>query len=146
LTSGISRLFFKNRKNAARSLKYIFPILPRDFEIIVDEVYEESTINGAKASDWQNGSIGFLKMNINLLPELHRISCPALFIQGDKDNAVNPKFTKEAASKIQNAKLVILENHGHWPNRQSPEKVNLIILEFLNCAILTEPTNPAPKK
>jgi len=132
LTSGISKLFFKKRKTTALSLKYIFPVLPPDFDSIVDEVYEEALLNGTKASDWQNNSIGFFKMKINLMPELHRISCPALFIQGDKDAAVNPKFTTEASSKIQNAKLIILENHGHWLNRQSPEKVNGIILDFLN--------------
>ena len=132
LTSSMSRFFFRNKKIATWSLKQMFPILPQDFDSIVDDALEEAQRNGVKASDWQNNSIGFLKMNVYFMPELHRITCPALFIQGDKDVGVNPKFTKEAASKIANAKLVILENHGHWTNRQSPEKVNAIILDFFN--------------
>ncbi len=103
-----------------------------DFDNIVDNIFEEFSRNGVSASNWQNSSIGFLKMKVYLMPELHRISCPALFIQGNKDVAVNPKHTAEAVNKIPKAKLVVLENHGHWPNRQSPEKVNTIILNFLN--------------
>ena len=132
LTNGISRLFFINRRTAEWSLKKMFPVLPKDFDSIVDDVLEEASNNGAGASDWQNNSIGFLKMKVYVTPELHRISCPALFIQGGKDFAVRPKYTKEAANKILKAKLVVLENHGHWSNRQSPEIVNTIILDFLN--------------
>jgi pimeloyl-ACP methyl ester carboxylesterase len=132
LTNGISRLLFINRKIAKWSLKHMFPVLPQDFDSIVDDVLEEASANGVSASDWQNHSIGFLKMKVYLMPELHRITCPALFIQGDKDIAVNPKYTIEAANKIPDAKLVMLENHGHWSNRQSPEKVNAIIKDFLD--------------
>jgi pimeloyl-ACP methyl ester carboxylesterase len=132
LTNGISRLLFINRKIAETSLKKIFPVLPRDFDSIVDDVLKEVSVNGAGASDWQNHSIGFLKMKIYLMPELHRIACPTLFIQGDKDRAVNPKHTAEAVNKISKANRIVLENHGHWLNRQSPEKVNTIILDFLN--------------
>ena len=131
LTSGISRFFFRNKKAAAWALKKMFPVLPQDFDSIVDGVLEEAAANGVHASDWQNHSIGFLKMNVYLIPELHRITCPALFIQGDKDVGVNPKFTMESAKKVPDAKFVLLENHGHWANRQSPEKVNAIILDFL---------------
>lgn len=132
LTSAISRLLFINRGLAKWSLKFMFPDLPHDFDSIVDDILEEVSANGVKASDWQNHSIGFLKMRIYLMPEPHRIACPAIFIQGDKDLAVNPKYTREAAKKISKAKLVILENQGHWPNRQSPEKVNTIILDFFD--------------
>lgn len=132
LTNSISRLFFINRRTAEWALKKMFPVLPQDFDNIVDDVLEEVSVNGVGASDWQNNSIGFLKMKIYLIPELHRISCPALFIQGDKDVAVHPKHTKEVVNKILKAKLVVLENHGHWSNRQSPETVNTIILDFLN--------------
>lgn len=132
LTSGISRLLIINRKIARRSLKAIFPVLPHDFESIVDDVLDEASVNGVRASDWQNSSIGFLKMKVYLTPELHKITCPALFIQGDRDLAVNPGHTIKAVEQISQAELVMLENHGHWVNRQSPEKVNTIILSFLN--------------
>ncbi|MDR2602288.1 MAG: alpha/beta hydrolase [Spirochaetaceae bacterium] len=132
LTNGVSRLFFINRRTAEWSLKMMFPVIPKDFDSIVDDVLEEARINGVGASDWQNNSISFFKMNVYLTPELHRISCPALLIQGGKDAAVKPKHTKEAAKRIPKSKLIVLENHGHWSNRQSPEIVNKLILDFLN--------------
>ena len=131
LTSSVSRFFFRNKKIATWSLKKMFPVLPHDFDNIVDDVLQEAERNGVKASDWQNHSIKLLKMNVYLRPELHHISCPTLFIQGDKDIGVNPKFTIEAANRVPNAKIVLLQNHGHWVNRQSPENVNRIILDFL---------------
>jgi len=30
-----------------------------------------------------------------------------------------------------NARLELLKQHGHWPNRQSPELVNRLIVTFL---------------
>lgn len=47
------------------------------------------------------------------------------------DIAVDPKFTMEAARLAPGARLVILENNGHWPNRQSPDRVNTLIAAFL---------------
>lgn len=132
LTSGVSRLLFINHRMAKWSAKALFPVLPQDFDSIVDDILKEASVNGIRASDWQNNSIGFLKMEVYLTPELYRVACPALFIQGDKDLAINPKHTIEAVNQIPQAKLILLENHGHWPNRQSPEKVNAIILDFLN--------------
>lgn len=132
LTSGISRLLFISRRIAKWSLKILFPVPPRDFDSIVDDLLEEASANGVRASDWQNHSINFTGMNIYLMPEFHRIACPVMFIQGDKDVAVKPEYTAEAVNRIPEAKLIMLENHGHWPNRQSPEKVNRIILDFLD--------------
>lgn len=127
----ISTLLLRNRTLAEWSCRALFPTPPPDFEDVVEDVLAEARRNGAGASDWQNASIGFLKMRVDLSPELHRIACPTLFIQGDKDPAVNPKFTREAAGRVPGARLVMLEGHGHWPSRQSPERVNALIAEFL---------------
>ena len=132
LTSALSRLLLINRKTAEWSIRKIFPVLPADIDSIVDDILDEASANGVRASDWQNHSIGFLKMKIYLMSELHKITCPCLFIQGSKDVAVQPKHTTEATKRISTAKLVTLENTGHWSNRQSPEKVNKIILDFLD--------------
>lgn len=132
LSRRVSTLLLRNRTMVAwlvRSSMFAGP--SPDFDDVVDDILREATANGVGASDWQNDSIGFLDMKINLMPELHRITCPALFIQGDKDVGVNPKFTVEAASRIEGAQLAMLEGHGHWPNRQSPERVNALIAAFL---------------
>jgi pimeloyl-ACP methyl ester carboxylesterase len=132
LTKSISKLYFVNRRKTEKASKAILIEPPSDFDEIVDEVMLEAANNGAGATDWQNNSIGFLRMKVYLVPELHKITCPCLFIQGVKDVAISPKQAAKAAGHIPTAKFVLLENTGHWPNRQSPEKVNRMILDFLN--------------
>ncbi len=102
-----------------------------DFDAVVDGILTEVRENGVRASDWQNGSIGFWRMKVDLMPELHRIGCPVLFIQGDKDVAVRPRFTEEAARRVENSEFVLLKDHGHWVNRQSPDKIAALVTAFL---------------
>lgn len=132
LLDAIFTPMMRNRRAAAASARWLFPSLPSDFDEIVDEIVLEARRHGAGATDWQNDSIGFFKMKVDLMDEIHRITCPVLFIQGDRDPAVNPKFTAEAARRVPGARLEMLEGHGHWPNRQSPDRVNALVAAFLS--------------
>ncbi len=102
-----------------------------DFDEIVDEYHADVVANGSGSSDWQNGSIGFRKMTVDLRPRLHEIRCPALLIQGSKDAGVSPVHTRAAADVIPNATYELIEGAGHWSNRQCPERVNALITDFL---------------
>lgn len=84
--------------------------------------------------------VGFFKMNLDLRPRLHEIACPTMFIQGDRDVAVKARHTSDAARRIPNARLEIAPGNGHWSNRQSPELVNRLIVDFL--ANQPPPKNP----
>jgi pimeloyl-ACP methyl ester carboxylesterase len=132
IMSRLSTLVFRSRRMVrllGRRGLFAGPV--RDFDEIVDDILAEVRAHGAGASDVQNDSIGFLKMRLDLRPRLHEISCPTLFIQGDKDIAVRPKRTIDAARLVPGARLEILEGNGHWSTRQSPELVNGLIAEFL---------------
>lgn len=132
LTAAVSRLMFRSRAGVERLVRTgLFAGPSPDFDDVVDDIIEEIRTNGVSASDWQNGSIGFWSMNVDLTGDLQRINCPTLFIQGDRDVAVPAKFTEAAARRVPGAKLVVLESHGHWPNRQSPERVNALVRGFL---------------
>ncbi|WP_306368219.1 alpha/beta fold hydrolase [Nocardiopsis sp. CC223A] len=102
-----------------------------DFDAIVDEVLEEVRANGAGSSDWQNASIGLTRMNVDLRPRLGEISCPALFVQGDRDIGVPPKRTAAAAAAVPGARLEVIEGAGHWVNRQCPDRVAELVRGFL---------------
>ncbi len=102
-----------------------------DFDEIVDEYHSDAVANGSGSSDWQNGSIGFRRMNVDLRPRLHELQCPTLIIQGDKDVGIAPKHTRAAAEAIPNASYELIEETGHWPNRQRPDLVNGLISAFL---------------
>src|SRR5699024_12135986 len=71
-----------------------------DFDEIVDEYHADVIENGSGSSDWQNQSIGFLKLNVDLRPRLHEIQCPTLIIQGSKDIGIDRKSTRLNSSHV----------------------------------------------
>ncbi len=133
LTSGLSHMMLSSRSGVKRLVRTgLFAGPSHDFDDVVDDILAEVRANGVRASDWQNASIGFWRMNVDLMPDLHRIECPVLFIQGDKDVAVPPARTREAADRVKDAEFVLLEGHGHWPNRQSPDRIADLVTRFLD--------------
>ena len=132
LNSTLPARMFRTREGVANFLRRgLFAGPVEDFDSIVDEVLEEARVNGTGSSDWQNASIGPWRMRVDLRPRLGEISCPTLFLQGDKDVGVRPARTAEAARRVPGARLEVLEGHGHWLNRQSPERVNALVRDFL---------------
>ncbi|GAB3716511.1 alpha/beta fold hydrolase [Nocardiopsis nanhaiensis] len=137
LNTTLPEMMFSSRRRVEAFLsRGLFPTPAPDQEQVIDELMVEVEANGASSSDWQNNSIGFWRMNVDLRPRLGQISCPALFIQGDKDVGVRPMNTVRAAKAVPGARIELLAGHGHWPNRQSPEKVNRLVRDFL-----TEPSS-----
>lgn len=125
-------LFFRSRAACAwfaRTALFAGPV--DDFEEIVDAYHTDVLRNGAGSSDWQNESIGFCRMRVDLRPQLHTISCPTLFIQGSRDRGVHPKHTRAAADAVPGARFELLAGVGHWASRQEPERVNDLITVFL---------------
>ena len=88
--------------------------------------------DGAGSSDWQNSSIGPLRMRVDLRPRLPEISCPALFIQGADDVGVPLQRTIATAGAVPGSRLEVLPGVGHWANRQQPDRVNRLIIDFLD--------------
>ena len=132
LNSTLPERMFRTRESVAGFLRRgLFAGPVEDFDSIVEEVLEEARVSGTGSSDWQNASIGPWRMRVDLRPRVAEISCPTLFIQGDKDVGVRPGRTVEAARRVPGARLEILEGNGHWVNRQSPDRVNALVREFL---------------
>lgn len=132
LNRTVPTMIFRSRAACAwfaRTSLFAGPV--DDFDEIIDEYHADVLANGSGSSDWQNGSIGFRRMNVDLRPRLHEIECPALIIQGSKDVGVAPAKSREAADAIPNARYELIEGAGHWSNRQCPELVNGLITEFL---------------
>ncbi|MEV4836395.1 alpha/beta hydrolase [Nonomuraea sp. NPDC049486] len=132
LNRTIPSLVFRSRAACAwfaRRALFAGPVA--DFEEIVDEYHADVLANGAGSSDWQNDSIGFRRMRVDLRPELPTISCPTLFIQGSHDAGVRPRHTRAAAGLVPGARFELIEGAGHWSNRQEPERVNALITGFL---------------
>lgn len=132
LNTTLPGLMMRSRPGVERFVRAsLIPGPVADFDAIVDEVIEEARTNGSGSSDWQNASIGFTRMNVDLRPRLGEISCPALFIQGGRDIGVPPKRTAEVAAAVPGARLEAIEEAGHWVNRQCPDRVEELVRDFL---------------
>lgn len=133
LNRTLPSLIFKDRARVARfAERALFAGPVEDFDDIVDEIVAEARVSGAGSSDWQNASIGPLRMRVDLRPRLHEIAAPVLLIQGSEDVGVAPKRTRAAAELIPDCRLEVLQGAGHWSNRQMPGTVNTLISRFLH--------------
>ena len=131
LNTTLPGLMVRNRKTTAafaRRARFAGPV--PDFDDVVTEIMDEAA-DGAGSSDWQNASIGPFRMKVDLRPRLHEIACPTLFIQGADDVGVPMKRTVAAAGAVPGARLEVLPGVGHWANRQQPDRVNQLIIDFL---------------
>ena len=61
--------------------------------------------------------------------ELCKVSCPALIVCGEKDNA-NKKASKELASYLSDSHFHELLKAGHEANIESPEELATVLQEF----------------
>lgn len=132
LNRTLPTLIFRSRGACAwfaRTCLFAGPV--DDFDEIIDEYHADVLTNGCGSSDWQNDSIAFRRMRVDLRPRLHEIRCPALIIQGSKDIGVAPEKSRAAANAIPKSRFELIEGAGHWSNRQCPERVNGLIGEFL---------------
>ncbi len=65
------------------------------------------------------------------LDRLNEIRVPTLIIHGREDKAVPLRWAEEAHKRIAGSKLVVIDNAGHWPQREKPEEFNRVLVEFL---------------
>ena len=60
------------------------------------------------------------------------INCPTLILTGDEDYGNSPEMSKEICKQIDNSQTIILRGMRHMALIESHEKVNKIIIKFLN--------------
>ncbi|MBM3130423.1 MAG: alpha/beta fold hydrolase [Chloroflexi bacterium] len=68
----------------------------------------------------------------DLPQDLARVTAPTLIVWGEKDRAVPVRHGAYHTRALPNAKLVIVENAGHIPQYEYPDKVNELLLRFLD--------------
>ena len=66
---------------------------------------------------------------LDLRDSLYKVSCPALIVCGEKDNA-NKKASKELASYLSDAHFHELLKTGHEANIESPEELAMVLQRF----------------
>jgi pimeloyl-ACP methyl ester carboxylesterase len=86
-----------------------------------------------------------ISSEFNLEEEVKQISVPTLILQGANDLMVPPKNAEMLAENISKSKLVLLEGGPHLSLFEQYEKVNQVILTFLD-EVEKGHFRPEPKK
>jgi 2-hydroxy-6-oxonona-2,4-dienedioate hydrolase len=96
---------------------------------LVDEVFE--TVNN-RAKAIRVITLAKSALRHNLRTELQKIDIPVNLIWGKNDN-ITPLFVGEEFEKlISDAKLEVIDECGHAPMMEHPEKFNQLLEQFLN--------------
>ncbi|MEM5775220.1 MAG: alpha/beta fold hydrolase, partial [Anaerolineaceae bacterium] len=122
-----------NRKLLRSSLKMLLHNDQRVTDQLVDLAVEE-TLRPDSAKAWnvfQESEVTWKGTRTSYMDRLSEIEKPVLLIHGRQDQAVPLDCSIQASRLIKGARLEILENCGHWPQRDQPEIFNRLTAEFL---------------
>jgi len=71
-------------------------------------------------------------LTFDLRPDLTRVTAPTLIVAGQEDFILHPSACREAADSIANARLVVMEDVGHFPWVERPEELTRLVDLFLD--------------
>jgi pimeloyl-ACP methyl ester carboxylesterase len=100
-------------------------------EVLCEEAKLKHTNRERAMDDWQLEGLAPFRLRFNLLPELHRLSFPTLWLRGQNDPLVGQAVMEQAASLAPCGTLRVVEHAGHLLPLDQPEEVNRLITEFL---------------
>lgn len=105
----------------------------------VHKEIDSNTINGfIQRMTLPNAKMAFMstvlgvRNSVPLSERLAKISVPALIVWGKHDTLIPITYSKDFVSSIKNCQFVEMENSGHTPYVEEPEKFSEIVLRFLN--------------
>lgn len=97
--------------------------------LVTEEVQRPGA--GAAFRSFQKNEMTWRGMRTVYMDRLPEIRVPTLILHGAQDQLVPPRFAQEAHQKIEGSQLVMLENAGHWPQREQPEEFLKVVEKFL---------------
>ncbi len=123
-----------NRETVKLSLGKIVHNLEIISEDLIDEIAENAAARGAGRA-WRSyleNEMNWSGFQNDLPGRLGEITQPTLIIHGSKDRLIPVKWAKKAHHLIPDSRLCILEQCGHWPQREKPVEFHEVVLEFLD--------------
>jgi len=72
--------------------------------------------------------------------ELERITCPVLLVWGRHDVMVFQTGAERVIAAVADAELVTIEDCGHCPQLEAPDRLAELLLEFPKCGSFPTPT------
>ncbi|WP_254272719.1 alpha/beta fold hydrolase [Haloarcula marina] len=94
----------------------------------VDAVVDRRTVRAMRR--WQRSEFQRTGFETDYSGRLGEIAAPTLLVHGNDDPLLPRSWSKRAASTLADSQLEILENCGHCPPRERPERFNRLVRSF----------------
>jgi len=94
----------------------------------VNSVVDRQTVRAMRR--WQRSEFRRGGFRTNYADRLDDLSVPTLLIHGDEDPLLPPAWSRKAASALPESELKLVENCGHNPPRECPERFNSAVRSF----------------
>jgi proline iminopeptidase len=116
-------------------------VLKKYYEIYFRSYFHDQSLSSSMNLDqtettWANGDTVYNLLwedrleAFNIYDQLAAVRCPTLIVHGDFD-PVPLEYAQEIHETIENSKLVILENSGHFSYIETPAKFYSVVTDFL---------------
>ena len=126
------------KKRVAPSIKAMFSRPDR----LPDTWYDSAADEFLRVFKTARGRVAFFSAARNIYLEepygedgfwdrLPKLTRPALFVWGDRDRLVPASFARHVVKALPNATSVVLEDCGHVPQYEHPERTHKLIRDFL---------------
>lgn len=104
------------------------------------------------APDWERGILNFTRASLNdrardlrqdrdyvsILSSLGHAAPPILIVHGEKDKFVPLDNSVRLAEELPTASIVIMDNCGHIPHEESPQRFSDVVADFLQSVYNTD--------
>ena len=102
---------------------------PQDAEKISLDFSKESVVSGIKTMEVLTNTT-WLNPNFNLLPSIQNIKAPTLIVHG-KNDLIAIEDIEKIGEAIASAKIIYVNNCGHFPYIEQPQGTFSVIKEFI---------------
>ncbi|GGO03233.1 MULTISPECIES: alpha/beta fold hydrolase [Haloarcula] len=101
---------------------------PQDLVDDVDSVVDRRTVRAMRR--WQRSEFRRNGFRTDYSDRLEEVSAPTLLVHGEADPLLPQSWSKRAAATLADSELEIVENCGHCPPRERPERFNRVLRSF----------------
>ena len=122
----------RSRSLAGYSLRSIFHDPKRITPELVDQVYAEirRPYPGRAFEAFQRSELLPGRLRTVYMPRLSELRLPVLLVHGEHDPLVPLQAARQAQARLPDARLEVIPGCGHWPQRERPDLVNPLLVEF----------------
>jgi pimeloyl-ACP methyl ester carboxylesterase len=122
----------RSRSLAGYSLRSIFHDPKRIAPELVDQVYAEirRPYPGRAFEAIQRSELLPGRLRTVYMPRLGELRLPVLLVHGEFDPLVPLQAARQAQARLPDARLEVIPGCGHWPQRERPDLVNPLLVDF----------------